>query len=393
MKILFLTSRLPYPPHRGDRVRTYNFLKRLSRDHEIHLLTFVESADETRHFAALEPYCRPEAVVLTRRASYVNMFTRSMSKLPFQVLYYRSPGMSRAVERRLRRHRFDLVYTHLFRMAPFAPEPDGALRVLDLTDCISAELAASIRHRPLPMRLPLKLEVGKIRRYETESAGRFHDVWTISESDREKILRMSPDAPVTVVPNGVDESLFEVSPARSAKVLGFLGNFGVPHNIDAARHLVLDIMPRILESVPDARLELIGQGHSPALRKLDGANGTTVVGPTESLGEALGRLTVFLSPLRFAAGVQNKILEAMASGLPVVTSSPGNRGLAAEPETEIVVRDGPEEFAAAAVSLLRDPVRAARVGEKGRVSVRRRFSWDRVAARVDDLLSSGPRER
>ncbi|MCK4546638.1 MAG: glycosyltransferase [Candidatus Eisenbacteria sp.] len=385
MNILFLTSRFPYPPNRGDRVRTFNFLKRLSLDHDIQLLSFIQSEEELRGLPALEPYCRVETVHLPRSRSYWNMLSRAGSALPFQTLYYESREMEHLIHTHTSNRRFDVVYIHLFRMAPFALALPGVPRILDLTDCISGELAASIPHRSWFLRRPLRMEADRIRRYETRVASGFDEVWTISEADRSEILRMAPGAPVHVVPNGVDESLYSADPSREGMRLGFLGNLSVPHNIDAARFLALEIMPRIRGAFADSQLELVGHGPTRMVRQLHGRNGTVVTGPVENLREWFESLAVFVSPLRFAAGVQNKILEAMAAGVPVVTTSHGNRGLAAGPEKEILVRDRPDDFAEAVISLLHDPAQAARLGQCGRSFVRDNFSWDAVAERVANL--------
>ncbi|MBN1826475.1 MAG: glycosyltransferase [Candidatus Eisenbacteria bacterium] len=388
MKILFLTSRLPYPPHRGDRIRTFHFLRRLARDHEVHLISFIETREEERYFPILEQFSRVDTVLLPKENSFRNMIRGIPSSLPLQLHYYRSVEMEALVRQRSEATRFDLVYTHLFRMAPFAVLVDGAIRVLDLTDCVSRELGGSISYRPLWMRLPLRMETARIRLYEKEVTADFDEVWTISESDRDEIAAGAPGARIHVVPNGVSQELFDVRTDRKSPILGFLGNYQVPHNIDAARILALRVMPIVRSRFADAQLHLIGHGHSRAVDRLDGFNGTVVVGPIDNWADALSPLSVFVAPLRYAAGVQNKIVEAMAAGLPVVTSSPGNCGLQARSGSEILVYDSLEEFAVATGDLLRDPNRAAAIGERGRAFVRSRFSWDRVAERVGELLAS-----
>ncbi len=388
MNILFLTSRLPYPPNRGDRVRTFNFLRRLSADHRIHLLSFIETEDERAHLPALETFCKPETVLLSRSRSYRNMLGGAASSLPFQTLYYKSGEMERRSREILREHPFDLIYTHLFRMAPYAGNAPGIPRIVDLTDCISRELAASIPHRPWFLRVPLRLEAAKMRKYEARVARSFDEVWTISEADRSEILKLAPGAPVHVVHNGVEESLYAARPTFQKSRLGFLGNLSVPHNVDAARFLAERILPRVRAECPETELELLGAAPAPAVRRLEGRNGISVTGSVDNLKSTLENFSVFVCPLRFAAGVQNKILEAMAAGLPVVTTSLGNQGLGAEPDREIFVRDDPEDFARAVISLLQDPERAASVGESGRTFVKRTFSWDAVAERVAAIRSS-----
>jgi glycosyltransferase involved in cell wall biosynthesis len=395
VKILFLTSRLPYPPYRGDRVRTWNFVRSLSARHDVRLLSFTEGAADDDGVRELSKLAAVETVRLSRTRSFANMGLGLLSPLPYQVLYYRSAAMERAVAGALRRERFDVVVVHLFRMAPFAlpalpaagAPRSGPVMALDLTDAVSAELRLSLPRRPLLLRPAYRWECDKIRRYEGRAASVFDEVWTISESDRQAILGVAAGASVAVVPNGVDESLFAGAPGGAGSAALFVGNFDVPHNIDAARHLARDIMPLVRAAEPGAVLRLVGHGRLDRLRLGDPGRGVEARGFVPSLADAYAGAAVFVAPLRFAAGVQNKVIEAMASGLPVVTTSLVNRGLGAADGDEIVVRDEPGAFAEAVVGLLRDGERARRLGDRGRAFVRARFTWNAVVDRVEALAA------
>jgi sugar transferase (PEP-CTERM/EpsH1 system associated) len=387
MRILFLTSRLPYPPTRGDRVRTYNFLRVLAERHEVHLISFVESDDEIADVRHLPALAAARGVRLSPAASRANLAAHLLSPLPYQVVYYRSSAMRDAVAQALAAGAYDLVYVHLFRMVPFIlgrdgrplPAAAGARTVVDLTDVISFELELSLPRRNVALRPAYWWESRKIRRYEARVAGLFDEAWVISEADRETILGRAPGASVAVVPNGVDERLFDVPDARSRPpVVLFLGNLSIGHNTDAVLALVRDIMPRVRAHVPDASLEVVGDGVSPVLSSLSESEGFRLLGYAPDLAVAYARASVFAAPLRFAAGVQNKLLEAMASGLPVVTSSVGNRGLAAADGVDLLVRDDPASFAGAVVDVLRSPELRTTVGERGRRFVRERFNWRSV---------------
>lgn len=396
MRILFLTSRLPYPPYRGDRVRTWNFLKSLSARHDVRLLSFTEGAADDDGVRELSKLADVETVRLAPARSLANMALGLLSPLPYQVLYYRSAAMERKVSSALRREQFDVMVVHLFRMAPFAlaalratagrPHP-APVTALDLTDAISTELALSLPRRPLLLRPAYVWECSKVRRYEALAATAFDEVWTISESDRKAILDVAAGANVAVVPNGVDESLFARTPGGTGSTALFVGNFDVPHNIDAARHLARDIMPLVRAAEPGAVLRLVGHGRLERLRLGGRDQGVETRGFVPRLSDAYAGAAVFVAPLRFAAGVQNKVIEAMASGLPVVTTSLVNRGLGATDGDEIVVRNEPSAFADAVAGLLRDREGARRLGERGRAFVRVRFTWNAVVDRVEALAA------
>jgi len=316
-----------------------------------------------------------------------------LSPLPYQVLYYRSPAMHAAVASAMSHEPFDVVLVHLFRMAPFAlPALRAAaergrapVAALDLTDAISSELSLSIPRRPVVLRPAYAWECAKVRRYEAFVARAFDEVWAISEFDRRTIADLAGGANVVVVPNGVDGSLFAGVPGGTGRTALFVGNFDVPHNVDAAVHLARDVMPLVRAKEPSATLRLVGHGGLDRLGLHDPARGIEARGFVPRLADAYADAAVFVAPLRFAAGVQNKVIEAMAAGLPVVTTTPVNRGLGAADGRDLLVRDDPRAFAAAVLDVLRDRALAVRLGASGREFVRRACSWDAVVERVEAL--------
>jgi glycosyltransferase involved in cell wall biosynthesis len=163
---------------------------------------------------------------------------------------------------------------------------------------------------------------------------------------------------------------------------------GVFHNVDAAVRLAEEILPRVREGVPGARLELIGTEPAARVRALAGP-GVRVRGHVVDLNAALNEAAVFVAPLRFAAGVQNKVLEAMAAGLPVVTTSEVNEGLRAMPGEHLLLADDDEGLAAAARRLLGDPAERARLGQAGRALVLERFRWEAVGERLREIEGRG----
>lgn len=397
MRILCLTPRLPYPPDRGDRLRAYNVLKRLGGEHELHLLSFIASEDERRRLDALKPFCRSVQVVpLSPRRSAATVALNVWRRLPLQALYYRSAAMQRLVDETLRRQRFDAAYVHLFRMAPYLDERRDLYRVVDLTDVISSELARSMAYRGAASRLVYGLERPRIERFERQVAQRFEEVWLVSQHDGDLLAQHCPDANIRVVPNGVDLDAFHPTgqPAEPNNLL-FTGHMRVFHNIDAATFLAREILPLVRRQIPDCTLTLAGADPGPEVQALAGEPGVTVAGFVPDLNAALNRAAVFVAPLRFAAGVQNKVLEAMAAGRPVVTTSIVNQGLDAQPGRELLIADDAATLANQIVALLGDEGLCARVGLAGRVYVRQRFSWNSAAAqmqRVEEGLAACQRQ-
>jgi sugar transferase (PEP-CTERM/EpsH1 system associated) len=399
MRLLCLTARLPFPPNRGDRLRAFQLIRRFSREHEVTLASFVASESETRHVEELERSCsQVHTVVLPVWRSVASSAAATWSRHPLQSAYYRSRRMNRLVLELLASQRFDAAYVHLFRMAAYLENRTELYRILDLTDVISREIGQSLEYRGPLWRTIYRLELPRLQRYERQVSRSFDENWVVSPADARALARLQPEARIQVVPNGVDLKRFAPSdrPGRSNAIM-LVGHMGVFHNVDAARVLAREILPRVRRHVPDCSLFLVGASPSPAIRRLGRIHGVTVTGFRADLSQVLNQAAVFAAPLRFAAGIQNKVLEAMAAGLPVVTTSVVNAGIQARSGAELIVADEPDEAARQIVGLLKDPLRRQSMGAAAREYVANHFSWttalDRLRA-VEKTLRmsrSGPR--
>jgi sugar transferase (PEP-CTERM/EpsH1 system associated) len=378
MKLLFLTSRLPYPPNRGDRLRTYHLLSQLAQEHEITLVSFVTSKEEATQGGALDPLCAAKhLIVRPQPRSQLTTVANFWRRQPMQALYYRSRRMQNLVDQLLAEEEFDAVYAHLFRMAPYIDKCQDIYRVVDLTDVISHEIAASLPYRPVPSRLVYRLELPRIASYERQVAAWAEEAWLISERDRAQLAQGQPAANLHVVPNGVDLHRFYPMAGKTAEMrLLFVGHLDVFHNVDAAHYLMQEIFPRVRMRLPGCRLDIVGPGRGIKNSSLD--HGVRVRGFVPDLNQALNEAAVFVAPLRFSAGVQNKVLEAMAAGLPVVTTKNVNDGLGAQAGKELLLGENTTDLVRAIVRLLENEPLRKRMGQAGRTLISERFSW-RVA--------------
>lgn len=397
MRILFLTSRLPYPPNRGDRLRAYHFLKELSTEHQITLLSFIAGASELEHVDALRPYCRDVRVLLRKpHRSATSVLLGLWRREPLQALYYRSGEMQRLVDQVLVEGQFDVVYTHLFRMAPYVERRSHVYRVVDLTDAISLEVIRSLPYRSWAWRLIYGMDRPRIERYERHVARTVEETWLISEVDRLVLAERCPDANILVVTNGVDlDRFYPTGQPHEPNSLVFVGHLQVFHNVDAVAHLAQDILPLVAQDITGCTLTIVGADPSSRVRELGSNPAITVTGFVEDLNDYLNRSAVFVAPLRFSAGVQNKVLEAMAAARPVITTSIVNEGLGARAGEDLLVADDAQTIAGHAVSLLRDESLRTRIGRAGREFVRQEYSWqhvvDRMRAIEDKIISASLR--
>ena len=384
MRILCLTSRLPYPPYSGDRLRVFHFIERLAADHEVSLASFIASPEEQDCLAPLRELCREVRVVLLRpQHSLLKVASNLWRPLPLQVLYYRSRAMRQVVTAMLASREFDVVYSHLCRMAPYGIEATQRYRIVDMTNVLSQELQTSLPYRGRVSQAAAQQESARMARYEQWLANQVDELWLISEAERRTLAAVCPHANVQVVTNGVDpKQFFPTGQSCDTHGLLFVGNFHAFPNQDAAGYLAREILPRVRQAMPDSTLTLAGVNVNKRIRRLAHAPGVTVIGETPDLNDALNRAAVVVAPLRTAGGIQNKVLEALAAGRPVVTSSIVNRGLAAVPERDLLIADDAETTAGEIIRLFRDEELRKRLGRAGRAFVRGRHTWEEVAQRM-----------
>ena len=383
MRVLFLTSRFPYPPVGGDKNRVFHFIRALSRaGHEVHLVTF-DAAARSRSKDAIAPLTTLLASLRVVRLPVVFSAARAFLALPgafpLQAAYYRSSRMRARVTEALERVKPDVVYTHLFRMAPYALAEMSrypAAWVLDLTDVISSEIARSLDYRGLLDRWLYRVEGRRIAAYEREVAPRFDRCWVVGATEARALTALAPGARIEVVPIGVDgEAREEPRGARHPATILFYGYHRIFHNRDAARFLARDIFPLVRARIPEAKLEIAGKA-SHSLGAITRGEGIRNLGYLADPGEAFARATVFAAPHRFAAGVQTKVIQALDAGLPVVTTPIVREGLEPVPRDLLRVGESAEEIAAEIVALIRDPALASELGARGQEWVRSRFRWE-----------------
>jgi sugar transferase (PEP-CTERM/EpsH1 system associated) len=381
VKILFLTSRIPYPPHRGDKLKMWNLMKQLSRHHEIILVTFVAHDRELQWIDKLREICREvHTVRLPLWKSALNCLLAIPKDSPFQVEYYRSRQMKELLREQIEKTKPDVIHTHLIRMAQYTSEEKNIPVVLDLTDAVSLYLSRfrDIKRNPVVKWL-LGLELFRMRRYES-IIGAFDRGLVCSETDRSFLLDRYRDLSLGILPNGVDLETFSADSTAQAEPdrIIFTGNMSYFPNADGASFLVREVMPKIVQAVPQARLCIVGQNPPTSVRALAGKN-VVVTGFVEDIRLEYLKSKVAVSPIRFGAGTLNKVLEPLALGVPVVSSSIGLRGLGLVAGTDILVANDAQEFANAVVRLLSDEGLRIAMGARAAEKVRMKFSWENIS--------------
>jgi sugar transferase (PEP-CTERM/EpsH1 system associated) len=390
MTILFLTSRIPYPPYRGDKLKIWNLLRVLSRHHDIVLLTLIQSREEEKYVQPLRTVCKEVRVVhLPKWRSWFNCLLALFRSDPFQVAYYRSSRMRELLQETLERVQPDLVHTHLIRMAQYTAHWSPTPRVLDVTDAVSLYLGRFLVKEKNPLKkVGLFAEHRRVKRYETIMR-QFDCTLVCSEVDRTVLRENEAEARIELLHNGVDLETFSENgtPDVEQHSVIYTGNMTYYPNIDGAIYLAREIFPLVQEQISDAKLYIVGQDPPKKVKSLENAH-IVVTGFVPDIQDYYLRSAVAVSPIRFGAGTLNKILEPLALGVPVVSTSIGFEGLRLQHGEHILIADNPEAFAEAIVTVLTDQSLRKNLSENGKRVIRNLYGWDTIVQNLEHIYTS-----
>jgi polysaccharide biosynthesis protein PslH len=390
MKLLFVASRFPYPPFNGDQVRAYHHLRVLSRRHEIVLLAPEPAEDPEASLAAIAPFCVHFELVATSRVKAIGRLARApLHRLPLQTLVFYDPAIGRRASELARTWNVDLVHVQMIRMAPVIQSLDGDLpRVVDLIDSMAVNLSRQAKRSRPPKSWLAAWEARRVQTYERQLLKQFDQLVISSPIDRSAIGEHDN---LHVVANGVDLDAYPlVAAGREPNGIVFSGTMWYFPNVDAAQWFVGHVLPLIRQEIPDASLTIVGARPLPVIRRLADVPGVRVTGRVPSVHEYVARASVAVAPMRSGSGIQFKIIEAMATGTPVVATPTATVGLRAVAERDLLVGEGAEGFAAQVVRMLRDPELRTRLAGNARELVRDVYAWERT---VDVLESVYDRAR
>lgn len=385
MNVLFLASDLSYPPHGGRSQRTFHTLRQAAERHRVHFVAFDQALNQSgadrreRAVEALSELCESVSVVPLpvkhRRAAVPLAVARSLlTRAPYSAVIYRNRGLARAVERVVHSHTIDLLHNDSTDMAEYrrlVPDAASVLVHHNVESVLMARRAGF--ERGLARRSFIRLEASKLASHEARYADRYDVHVAVSEKDA-RALPVPPDR-LHVVPNGVDVEYFRPAPAAErADTIVHVGAMGWAPNRDGMRHFLRDTWPRIRARRPDVRLRLAGAG-SDALSPAGTSDGIEAMGWVDDIRPLVAEAAVYVVPLRFGGGTRLKILDAMAMGKAIVSTSVGCEGLAVRSGRDIVIADGPERFAEEVCRLLEDADARATIGTAARETVVRQYAW------------------
>jgi glycosyltransferase involved in cell wall biosynthesis len=388
LDVLVVAPYVPYPPWFGGASRVYHLLRVLARKHRVSLLCYG-TRNELAAARRLTEVCTDAQVVAPPRGRRWRRLyqARSLVGRPYYYYAFHSPAMARALLATLARRSFDVVQVEFSQMA-YHEVPPGPLRVLDAHN-VEYLLLDRVRRQEQHWlrRLYAWIQARKFRPQEIKACRGMDGVLTTSDADRRVLAGAGVDVPIRVAPNGVDVDYFTPwrTPARAPRLL-FTGAINYGPNADAVLHFCADILPRIRAAVPEVTFAVVGRDPPDRVQRLAGRS-VLVTGTVTDVRPFMRDAAVFVVPLRSGSGTRLKILEALASGCAVVSTSVGCEGINVTHGQDILIADTAAAFAEAVVRCLRDPELRASLGARGRALVEREYRWETVGDAVTDAYA------
>lgn len=395
-ELLFLVHRIPYPPNKGDKIRSFNWLKHLSRTYRVHLGCFVDDPDDWRHLDALKAMCADvQAVPLNPLRARLRSLSALATGDPLSLPYYAHSGLQRWVDGKLGSGDIKALLVFSGAMAQFLPEelPDGLRSVCDFVDIDSDKWLQYADGKRWPMSWVYRREGRQLLAWERKVAWHTDASLFVSAAESRLFRELAPEVAERTmhVENGVDTDYFSPdcdypSPYPvGARTLVFTGAMDYWPNCDAVCWFASEVMPLLREQARGVRFVIVGARPSPKVQRLAEAADIDVVGAVKDMRPWLAHADVAVAPLRIARGIQNKVLEAMSMARAVVVSAEGLDGINARPGEHLALAGDANAFASAVVQLLDRDI-AAGMGARARQLMLKRYTWQYNLKRLQCLL-------
>jgi sugar transferase (PEP-CTERM/EpsH1 system associated) len=352
VNVLFLSHRLPYAPNRGDRIRAYHLIREISRWAAVDVVSLVHDSEEAAHVGDVAGVVRSvTGVAVSKMANLVRSAVALPTSRPLTHTMLHAPGMRDAVDRVAGVHRPDVIFSFCTGVAPASalPRVRSTPLVLDMVDVDSAKWAALADKSAWPLSWIYRRESRDLSRYEADISRRAVTTLVVNERERSTLASLAPDAHVEVIELGVDLDFLRPSgPPGGEPVVVFCGVLNYAPNIEGVLWLARSVWPIVRKAHPAARLEIVGSRPSREVLALnDAGSGVLVTGAVPDVRPYLWRAAIAVAPLHTSRGTQNKVLEAVAAGLPTVTTTGVRDGLPPEVLPACRISDSAEGFAAA----------------------------------------------
>jgi sugar transferase (PEP-CTERM/EpsH1 system associated) len=398
VKILFLTPQVPYPPRQGAALRNWGLISGLAARHQVAMLSFLASEQTPESAKPLRAVCRVETAPFPTRTLRDRLRDLLTTRQPDMALRLASEPYARRLADWLSQETFDVVQIGGIEMAPYLDVLESARpRPLIVFDNLNCEYLLQQRAFLTDLRAPTRwpgaaysfVQWQRLRRYEAQVCRRADRVIAVSDVDAAMLQELAPGLDVTVVPNGVDTRAYTPPPTLPHPLtLVFTGTMDFRPNVDAVLWFAQKVLPLIQAKVPDVHFYVVGQRPHRRLEVLRDDPAITLTGWVEDARPYIAQAAVYVAPLRIGGGTRLKLLEAMATSKPVVATHLGAEGYPVTDGRELLLADTPTDFAAAVVTLLRDPERRATLGRTGRTFVEQQYDWRVIVPRLETVYQA-----
>lgn len=416
MNILYLAHRIPYPPNKGDKIRSFHEIKYLSTHHDIYLACLADDPADLSYAKELESFCKTVDVVPInpQKQKVKSLFVLPTEK-PLSVAYFYSKKLQQIIDHRLLTMSYDAIICFSSSMAEYLFK-SRALKVLslpsfghsarsntrlimDFVDVDSDKWRQYSRHARRPFSWIYKLESRRLAAYEKKVADSFHHSIFVSKKEAELFRSQSPGVgTVLTMPNGVDFTYFNPNASNASNnsgnsnisnvkppVLLFTGAMDYYANVDGVVWFSKEVLPHLTERFPSLTFHIVGRNPAREVRALENDH-IKVTGYVEDIRPFYEMATIYVAPLRIARGIQNKILEAMAMARPVIATSRAFEGIEASPEKDLLLADSKTEFIDKIGLLLKDEERQRSIAASARRTIEENYSWERSMEVLERLI-------
>ncbi len=409
MQILFLTAQLPEPPHAGGTLRTNGLMRAVhAAGHDVHILSFGEPEQLAAHCTALNQFSASvEIVPAPHRPIMRRLRDLLLTQMPDMQRRFDSPLYAGRLEQILRQRLFDIIQIESLEMAAYLPviksiQPQTPV----IYDSFNAEfdlqrsiyLAERRNLRRLPGVVYSFIQWRRLKRFEREVCDTVAHTIAVSDADADAFRRLVPGRPVSVVPNGIDTDLYaqpDASLDLGGCALVFTGSMGYRPNVDAALWFAEHVLGKIRAQVPEARFFIVGSHPHARLSALRDRDDIQITGWVPDVNPFLHAAAIYVVPLRMGSGTRLKLLQAMAAGRAIVSTTTGAQGLTVQNNVEMRLADTADGFAQAVIGLLKDPNQRVALGAAGRQYVQANYDWSVITPRLLQVYNDvtiNPRE-
>ncbi len=392
-EILFLAHRVPWPPNRGDKIRSHHFLQKLMDRAPVHVACFAEDEGERQAGWERKSELASSKIVLRTKPQWLGGVEAILSGKPVSLTCFDNAEIRAFVARVIGTRPIDCIFVFSGQMAQYIPIDFAGRVVMDFGDVDSAKFESYAEEGTGPMAWINRREGRLLSGFEKEIAGRADHALFVSEAEAHLFRQRSGlgDDRVGAMGNGIDLEFYDASDAHPADLghrgpmILFTGQMDYQPNVQAVQSFSRQVMPAILSRFPEARFAIAGRAPADKVRQLDGKNGTIVVGAVDDIRSWIVAADVVVAPLRIARGIQNKVLEAMAMAKPVVASGCAAEGIDAIDGEHFLIARSVDEEASLVCGLLQNSGEARQLGERAKQLIHARYSWKKQLADLPAL--------